>query len=49
MTGAGEIVLKHDEWFLLKDAAEVFAAFLHKDLMPARVKWRSMNEMFGLT
>ncbi|WP_454796739.1 hypothetical protein [Novosphingobium lindaniclasticum] len=49
MTGAGEIVLKHDEWFLLKDAAEVFVAFLHKNPTPARVKWRSMNEMLGLT
>ncbi len=47
-TGAGELSLKHDEWFLLKDAAEVAVSFLRHDEVPARVKWRSMNEMLGL-
>lgn len=46
-TGAGDIVLQHDEWFLLKDAAEAFVAFLHKGAMPAYVKWRSINHTFG--
>lgn len=48
LTGAGEIVLQHDEWFLLKDAAEAFVAFLHKNPISTHVQWRSMNEMFGL-
>jgi hypothetical protein len=45
-TGAGEITLKSDEWFLLKDAAEVFVAFLHREAGPPEVQWRSLNEMF---
>lgn len=48
-TGAGDISLKNDEWFLLKDAAEVLVAFLRKDAFPAHVKWRSMNETLGLS
>lgn len=47
-TGAGSITLKHDEWFLLKDAADVAVAFLHGDPFPAFVKWRQMNEMLGI-
>lgn len=47
-TGAGEISLQHDEWFLLKDAAEVFVAFLKRDAFPGHVRWRPMNESFGL-
>lgn len=47
-TGAGEISLKHDEWFLLKDAAEMVVAFFRRDDFPARVQWRSMNELLGL-
>jgi hypothetical protein len=47
-TGAGDITLKHDEWFLLKDAAEIFEAFRTGAQLPAQVKWRSMNEMFDL-
>lgn len=43
-TGAGEIELRSDEWFLLKDAAEVFVAFLHATPLPAAVQWRPMNE-----
>ena len=45
-TGAGEITLKSDEWFLLKDAAEVFVAFLHREAESPQVQWRSLNEMF---
>jgi hypothetical protein len=45
-TGAGEITMKFDEWFLLKDAAEVFVAFLHREAEPPQVQWRSLNEMF---
>jgi hypothetical protein len=45
-TGAGEITLQHDEWFLLKDAAEVFVAFLNRETVPSQVQWRSLNEMF---
>jgi hypothetical protein len=48
-TGAGDISLRHDEWFLLKDAANVCAAFLLKDAFPAHVQWRSMNETLGLS
>jgi len=48
LTGAGGIALKQDEWFLLKDAAELFVAFLHNDALPTRVRWRSMNETMGL-
>ena len=48
-TGAGSITLRHDEWFLLKDAADVFAAFLRKDAFPAHVQWRSMNKTLGLS
>jgi len=47
-TGAGELSLQHDEWFLLKDAAELFLAFHRGSEMPVHVKWRSMNEMLGL-
>ena len=47
-TGAGDLSLQHDEWFLLKDAAEVCIAFLRKDALPAHVNWRSMNEILGL-
>ena len=47
-SGAGSITLRHDEWFLLKDAADIFAAFLRKDDFPAHVQWRSMNERLGL-
>ncbi|PXA98050.1 hypothetical protein DMC47_10685 [Nostoc sp. 3335mG] len=46
-TGAGDISLRHDEWFLLKDAAEVLAAFLQKDTIPAHVKWRDMTDTLG--
>ncbi|WP_454762295.1 hypothetical protein [Caulobacter segnis] len=46
-TGAGELTLRHDEWFLLKDAAEIFLAFLHQGEFPASVQWRSLNEMLG--
>lgn len=45
-SAAGEIVMAHDEWFLLKDAAEVFEAFFNRSRFPAKVKWRSMNQMF---
>ena len=48
-TGAGDISLRHDEWFLLKDAADVFAAFLREDAFPAYVKWRSMSQTLGLS
>ena len=47
-TGAGEIVMRHDEWFLLKDAADLFVAFLEEEPLPAHVNWRSMNETLGL-
>lgn len=47
-TGAGEIEMKHDEWFLLKDAAEIFEAFRMGAELPSQVRWRSMNEMFDL-
>ncbi len=40
--------MKHDEWFLLKDAADIFAAFLNRQPFPEKVEWRSMNEMFGI-
>ena len=48
-TGAGDITLRHDEWLLLKDAAEVFVAFLRGEPFPSHVKWRSMNDSLGLT
>jgi hypothetical protein len=47
-TGVGDITLQHDEWFLLKDAAEIFVSFLNREPFPSRVMWRSQNEMFGL-
>jgi len=47
-TGAGEIVMQHDEWFLLKDAAEIMEAFQLGTEFPSKVQWRSMNEMFGI-
>jgi hypothetical protein len=48
ITGAGEIVMKHDEWFLLKDAADIFVAFLNRQPYPEKVEWRSMNETLGI-
>jgi hypothetical protein len=47
-TGAGDIVLQHDEWFLLKDAANIFASFLKREQFPSYVMWRSMNEMLEI-
>ena len=47
-TGAGDIIMRSDEWFLLKDAAEIFAAFLSGTPFPDQVGWRPMNEMFEL-
>ena len=47
-TGARNIKLQHDQWFLLKDAAEIFVAFLANEKFPDAVEWRSMNEMLGL-
>jgi len=48
VSGAGEITMAHDEWFLLKDAAEIFSAFYDRSSFPANVQWRSMNEMLDL-
>lgn len=42
-TGTGDIALRHDEWFLLKDAADIVVAFLRHDAIPERVKWRSTD------
>ena len=47
-TGAGEITMKSDEWFLLKDAADVFVSFLNRQAPPAHIQWRSLNEMLDL-
>jgi hypothetical protein len=47
-SGAGEILMAHDEWFLLKDAADIVSAFYNQVGFPPHVQWRSMNEMFGL-
>ena len=47
-SGAGEIVLRADEWLLLKQAAELFAAFLARRAFPDFVLWRSMNSSLGL-
>lgn len=47
-TGAGDITMKSDEWFLLKDAAEIFVAFLNRKEFPSRVMWRSMDEVLRL-
>lgn len=47
-TGAGDIVMRHDEWFLLKDAADLFCSFLRHEPFPPHVNWRSMNETLGL-
>ncbi len=40
--------MAHDEWFLLKDAAEIIVAFYKQEAFPPQVQWRSMNEMFGI-
>ena len=48
-TGAGDISMKHDEWFLLKDAAEIFVAFYRGNANPPHVKWRSMGDVLGLS
>lgn len=48
IAGAGGITLQHDEWFLLKDAAEVFVAFLNREPAPSHVQWRSMNEILDI-
>ena len=47
-SGAGEIIMAHDEWFLLKDASEIVSAFYKECNFPPNVQWRSMNESFGL-
>ena len=47
-TGVGDIIMKSDEWFLLKDAADVFVAFLNRQAPPVQIQWRSLNEMLGL-
>ncbi len=45
-SGAGEIIMAHDEWFLLKHAADIFAAFFARSDFPTYLQWRSMNAMF---
>ena len=40
-------LLIRDEWFLLKDGADIAAAFLKREPSPTSVQWRSMNEMFA--
>ena len=47
-TGAGDITMKHDEWFLLKDAAAIVEAYQAGADFPKAVEWRSMNELLGL-
>jgi len=45
---AGEIVLRADEWILLKQATDLFAAFSARKAFPDFVRWRSMNSTLGL-
>ena len=47
-SGAGEILLRADEWLLLKQAVELFAAFQARRAFPDFVQWRSMNFSLGL-
>jgi len=47
-SGAGDIELKHDEWFTKDEALAVFIAFHERASYPEFVCWRSMNQMFGL-
>jgi hypothetical protein len=47
-TGAGDIEMRFDEWFLLKDAEEVFISFLLGHPFPPQVEWRSMNEVLKI-
>jgi len=47
-SGAGEIILRADEWLLLKQAADIFAAFHAGKSFPEFVRWRTINEKLGL-
>lgn len=47
-TGAGEISLRSDEWFTREEAAEIVMAFFKRKPWPSYVRWRSMNETFGI-
>jgi len=47
-SGAGEITLLADEWLLLKQAAEIFAAFRTGEPLPDFVQWRTINSQLGL-
>jgi hypothetical protein len=47
-TGAGDIEVRSDEWFLLKDAEEILVSFLRGHEYPPQVCWRSMNEVLGI-
>lgn len=39
--GRGSFPLRHDEWFLRKDAAAIVVAFLKGEPMPGFVQWRA--------
>jgi len=45
---AGPIPLRSDEWLLLKQASEIFVAFLRRETLPASVQWRSINSTLGI-
>ena len=47
-SGAGEISLRPDEWFTLEEAADIMLTFFKKKAWPSYVRWRSMNETFGI-
>lgn len=43
--GRGSYPLRHDEWFLRKDAAAIMVAFLKDEPMPGFVKWRTPSAL----
>jgi hypothetical protein len=46
--GTGPIPLRADEWLLLKQAADIFAAFRAGQPFPDFVRWRIINSLIGL-
>jgi hypothetical protein len=45
-TSAGTFKLAQDEWFLLKQVVEVFAAFAAGEPSPSTVSWRKLGDQF---
>lgn len=46
-SSAGRILMDRQDWFLLKQAAEVFGTFLSAQAWPQYVRWKKLDASFG--